>query len=179
MRASKNPSSASGRASPRAMSIRSGASTPPSSIALNDAASVADSERDFFRNVQDEGNMDRHIETFLLNEAAKGREESTPGSPSPSLSSAFSPASAARTPLMSNQKGMNIPEMGLGASAYTAPPSSAGSRSWDGFGPLRPSHPGSGPGPDLPHFTSFPRGFRSWARVRVRGGCRICYISVL
>ena len=117
---------ASSRASPsRAMSIRSGASTPPSSIALNDTYSVADSDREFYRNIHDEGTIDRHVETFLLNEAAKGRDEqNNSGSMSPSHSSAFSPASAAasaaRTPLMSNQKAASIPEIGLGASAYTA-----------------------------------------------------------
>ncbi len=102
------------------VSVRSGMSTPPSSIAFNDgASSVADSDRDFFKSVIDEAGMDRHLKTFLQNEAAKAEAYDDVGSPnlssrlSPAASSAFSPASAVTPAAQRLRSTSPMPELSL------------------------------------------------------------------
>ncbi|GMI34166.1 hypothetical protein TeGR_g4828, partial [Tetraparma gracilis] len=96
--------------------------TPPSSIADRDeTSSVADSEREFYRNVMSSDGL-RQFGTNTYSHAMLG--SNTHSSPAPSssrFSPGFSPASNAVTPRTTNHRSSSpIPELIVGPSAFDA-----------------------------------------------------------
>ncbi|GMH88886.1 hypothetical protein TL16_g11292 [Triparma laevis f. inornata] len=116
-------------------------SSPPSSIMPDPetASSFGDnSELAFYRNVTDAANEERHLKTFLDNEASKASPVTS--NFADRLSPQFSPLSATTTPLRSGSVNLPpLPHLSLEPTAYEAAVSvSSSTTNWKSYGKEMP-----------------------------------------
>mmetsp|Transcript_12889 Transcript_12889/g.23588 ORF Transcript_12889/g.23588 Transcript_12889/m.23588 type:complete len:1284 (-) Transcript_12889:1583-5434(-) len=115
-------------------------SSPPSSIMPDPETTSSfgdNSELAFYRNVTEAANDERHLKTFLDNEASKA-SPAISSNFTDRLSPQFSPLSAATTPLRIGSAMLPLPPLSLEASAYDAVSTQTSTTNWKSYGKEMP-----------------------------------------
>ena len=95
------------------------------------------SELAFYRNVTEAANDERHLKTFLDNEASKA-SPAISSNFTDRLSPQFSPLSAATTPLRTGSAMLPLPPLSLEPSAYDAVSTQTSTTNWKSYGKEMP-----------------------------------------